>query len=111
MRKLLVKLLECFVRRDKPVPGKDATWVAFCPRCGDYGSFASRGGYRLGGVERCCGCGTKSVTKGVSQEDIDRMVVASKYHWKKFPLVPYDWHVLEDKDRWKVLFPKKVNRE
>jgi hypothetical protein len=89
-----------------PVPGKDAHWAAFCPKCKDLTSWASRGGFKPGGTEHCYDCGFERETKGFSQEDIDRMVLSSKYHWMKYPLIPYNWHELTEDGKWRIL---KIN--
>lgn len=86
-----------------PIPGKDAHWSGFCHNCKDLTSFASRGGFRNGGAEHCYECGHEQETKGIKEEDIKRMVISSKYHWQKFPLIPYNWHELTEAEKWKVL--------
>jgi hypothetical protein len=87
----------------KPVPGEDAHWIALCRGCNEFDSFASRGGFKNGGVEHCYGCGLERESKGYKEEDIKRMVISSWCHWKKFPLIPYNWHELTEEEKWKIL--------
>ena len=90
---------------NQPIPGLDATWIAYCPQCGDWEMFASRGGHFLGGIEHCYNCGHEQETKGLREEDIENTIRACQSSWsrKKKPLIPYNWHTLTEEERWKVL--------
>ena len=86
-----------------PVGGVDAHWAGFCEKCKDLTSKASRGGFKVGGIEHCYECGHEQETKGINQREIDRMVLFSRFHWEKWPAIPYNWHELTEEQRWKVL--------
>ena len=58
---------------------------------------------KLGGVQHCYGCGHERELTGISQKDIDRMVLSDALHWRKYPLLPYNWHTLSEEVKWQVL--------
>jgi hypothetical protein len=86
-----------------PTPGRDAQWLAFCPACDESELCVSVGGLRDGGVCQCYMCGTRRKVKGLSQVEIDRMILSCQQHWKKFPVLPLDWHLLSEDDKWRHL--------
>lgn len=86
-----------------PVPGEDAIWIAECKHCDDMTQFVSRGGFRNDGIEHCYTCGNEKRTRGIRQDDIDRMITSAWCHWQKHPLVPYNWHELSEEAKWEVL--------
>lgn len=89
--------------KTKPVIGYDARWAAFCIKCKDLESMASKGGFKNGGIGHCYTCGNEQTIKGFDESDIHRIILASKYHWLKYPLIPYDWHKLSEQERWNIL--------
>lgn len=89
-----------------PIPGKDAQWIGYCPKCDDSELHASRGGFRNGGIQHCYGCGHEREIKGFKECDIKSMVLSNKYHWQKYPLLPFNWHLLSESQKWSLLSPK-----
>lgn len=90
-----------------PIPGKDAQWLALCKHCDDTELFASRGGFKTGGIEHCYGCGNEKTTTGIKETDIERIKRSCRFHWEKFPIFPYNWHTLTEEEKWKILGTKK----
>ena len=86
-----------------PIPGEDARWCGYCPHCKDYTSFASRNGFKNGGIAHCYDCGKERKITGIKEEDIQRMIISCKIHWEKFPPIPYNWHKLSEKKKNRVL--------
>jgi hypothetical protein len=117
MNKALNYLKDCYImlvqwlcncnKRNKPVPNKDAQWLAFCDICDDRTLYASVNGFKTGGTEHCHGCGNRRETKGMQESDIQRMIISSWCHWQKHAIIPYDWHTKSEKQKMKILFPKK----
>jgi hypothetical protein len=74
--------------------------------CKEFESFASRNGLTNGGIEHCYTCGTERPTNWFKDKDIEYLVSASKAHWRKYPIIPYNWHLLEEEKRWAILWSK-----
>jgi hypothetical protein len=86
-----------------PIPGKDAQWLACCVTCDDMTLHASRGGFHDRGIDHCYTCGLEKRIGGIRQEDVDRMITSCRFHWQKYPLIPYTWHLLSENERWIIL--------
>jgi len=93
----------------RPVPGKDAEWVAHCDVCAvkdrdsSFTSHVSRGGYFNGGVDHCYECGTEKVITGHQRKSIDSSIKTCKYRWLYYPRLPYNWHLLSEEERLAIL--------
>ena len=85
-----------------PIGGKDAQWIGYCDECDDYELQVSRGGFYNGGITHCYCCGKEKKTKGFRAEDIESMKLSCKFHWRKYPVIPYNWHKLTEEKRKKL---------
>ena len=100
-----------------PVPGEDAQWVGFCENCykitngtDDMTLHASVGGFRNNGISHCYSCGTEKEIQGFRDKDIDMLKLSCKYHWDKYPLIPYNWHTLNETERFQLLGVKNEDQ-
>lgn len=88
-----------------PIPGKDAVYICYCPRCDDGELHATRGGMKA--VEHCYGCGHEKPVRGFSQKDIEGLVLSSWSHWRNYLPLPYNWHEMDEATKMKLLARRK----
>lgn len=86
-----------------PIAGQDAQWLGYCINCGYQELHASRGGFRNGSIMHCYGCGNESEMKGFGKEQTERMILHSRMHWQKYHATPYNWHLLAETDKLKIV--------
>ena len=103
---MLLRNLLCG-KPNTPIPGSDAQYIGHCPTCEDMELFVTRGGLKLGGVEHCYGCGTEKEVRGFSQKDMDGLILHSRGHWRKYPLLPYNWHEKTEVEKFELLRVKR----
>jgi hypothetical protein len=89
-----------------PVSGKDARWIQRCPRCETWTSHASRHGFATMCLVHCYECGYERAEAGHSAESVKSGIVSAAAHWQKYPVIPYNWHTLSEKERWAILESK-----
>ncbi len=92
--------------KNKPAPGLDGRWFGNCPRCQDMTGHASRGGLQPPGKSHCYECGLERPMFKMKVEESKRMATDAWAHWRRFPIIPYNWHQLSESERWTVLCGK-----
>ncbi len=88
------------------MPGEDAQWLEWCEVCGDMELYVTRGGFKHGGIRHCYGCGLETLVRGISDVEIERSKLSCKYHWLKYPILPYNWHTLTEEQKNQLLWSK-----
>ena len=99
----MINLIKKLLIKNKPIAGLDAQWIGFCSQCNEYELQVSRNGLKNGSITHCYFCGKEKETSGFKEEDINWLKLSCKYHWQKYPIIPYNWHELKEEQKKNIL--------
>ena len=94
--------------KNRPVPGIDWHYSRYCQKCRNYEDHATKGG--VNGTQHCYTCGHVSTPPRHSDGRtvfgtpvLEYCIASSKAHWQNYPIIPYNWHELNEDERWNIL--------
>lgn len=100
LRKIMIKLLKFFIR-NRPIPGIDWHYSRHCPNCGNSSGHVTNGG--VNGTQHCYTCGRVSTPPRLKEKTLKECVSSSLDHWRRHPIIPYNWYELDEDQRWAIL--------
>ena len=101
MLRYLLQFLLAERSRNYPVPGVDWQYHRLCSKCDDFGNHATVGG--VNGQQHCYNCGHRSAAPILDAKRAREYVLSSYFHWVKWPILPYNWHTLDEEAKEAIL--------